>query len=74
MCIRDSSYTRRKKSLTSLSYSVWYSENLESWFKDTDATEGMPVPSGDNETVEVTLSVLPGDPLPAKLFIQVRAN
>jgi hypothetical protein len=26
------------------------------------------------ETVEVTLSTLPGDPLPAKLFIQVRAD
>ena len=66
------SYTRRTGS--GLTYSVWYSENLVGWTKDTGATEGTPVPSGDNETVEVTLSNLPGDPLPAKLFIQVRAN
>jgi autotransporter-associated beta strand protein len=69
------SYTRRKPSLgTNLNYSVWFSENLASWTEDTGASEGTPVPSGDNETVEVTLSTLPGNPLPAKLFIQVRAN
>jgi autotransporter-associated beta strand protein len=69
------SYTRRKPSLgTNLNYSVWFSDNLVGWTQDTGATEGTAVPSGDNETVEVTLSVLPGDPLPAKLFIQVRAN
>jgi autotransporter-associated beta strand protein len=69
------SYTRRKPSLgTNLTYSVWFSENLTSWTKDTGATEGTPVPSGDNETVEITLSALPGNPLPAKLFIQVRTN
>ena len=66
------SYTRRTAS--SLAYSVWFSENLAVWTEDTGATEDTPVPSGDNETVEVTLSTLPGDPLPAKLFIQVRAN
>jgi autotransporter-associated beta strand protein len=69
------SYTRRKPSLgTNLTYSVWFSENLATWTEDTGATEGTPVPNGDNETVEVTLSTLPGNPLPAKLFIQVRAN
>jgi hypothetical protein len=69
------SYTRRKPSFgTDLTYSVWFSENLAGWTQDTGATEGTPVPSGDNETVPVTLSTLPGNPLPAKLFIQVRAN
>jgi autotransporter-associated beta strand protein len=69
------SYTRRNPSLgTNLTYSVWFSENLVGWTKDTGATDGTPVPIGDNETVEVTLSTIPGDPLPAKLFIQVRAN
>jgi hypothetical protein len=69
------SYTRRKPSFgTNLTYSVWFSENLADWTKDTGATEGTLVPSGDNETVPVTLSTLPGNPLPAKLFIQVRAN
>ncbi len=66
------SYTRRTAS--GLTYSVWFSENLAGWTEDTGATEGTPITSGDNETVEVTLSNLPGDPLPAKLFIQVRAN
>jgi hypothetical protein len=32
------------------------------------------MPNGENETVEITLSNLPGNPRPAKLFIQVRAN
>lgn len=69
------SYTRRKQSLgTNLIYSVWFSTDLATWTKDTGATEGTPVPSGDNETVEVTLSTAPGNPLPAKLFIQVRAE
>ena len=68
------SYTRRTSLGTNLTYSVWFSENLVGWTKDTGATEGTPVPSGDNETVEITLSALPGNPLPAKLFIQVRAN
>jgi autotransporter-associated beta strand protein len=68
-------YTRRKPSLgTNLAYSVWFSENLVGWTEDTGAIEGAPVPSGDNETVPVTLSNLPGNPLPAKLFIQVRAD
>ena len=66
------SYTRRSSS--DLAYSVWFSENLTDWTEDVDATEAVPVPSGDNETVEVTLSDLPGDPLPTKLFIQVRAD
>jgi autotransporter-associated beta strand protein len=65
-------YTRRTDS--GLAYSVWFSTDLAVWTEDTSATEGVPVPSGDNESVEVTLSTLPGDPLPAKLFIQVRAD
>ncbi len=67
-------YTRRDSSLTDLTYRVWYSENLTSWTEDTGAIEGVPVLNGEVETVPVTLSVLPGNPLPAKLFIQVRAN
>ncbi len=69
------SYTRRKPSPgTNLAYSVWFSENLVDWTEDTAATEGTPVLSGEIETVEVTLSDLPGSPLPDKLFIRVRAN
>jgi autotransporter-associated beta strand protein len=66
------SYTRRTAS--GLDYSVWFSTDLAGWTEDENVAESIPVPSGDNETVEVTLTDLPGDPLPAKLFIQVRAN
>lgn len=68
------SYTRRDTTKTDLTYSVWFSTNLSTWTQDTAATEGTPVLTGEVETVQVTLSTLPGDPLPAKLFVQVRAN
>lgn len=68
------SYTRRDSSLTDLVYSVWFSEDLTTWTQDSGAVEGTPVLNGEVETVPVTLSTLPGDPLPAKLFIQVRAE
>jgi autotransporter-associated beta strand protein len=68
------SYQRRDNGLTDLTYSVWYSTDLSTWTQDTGATEGTPILTGEVETVEVTLSALPGDPLPAKLFIQVRAQ
>jgi autotransporter-associated beta strand protein len=68
------SYTRRKSSLTTLTYSVWYSTSLEagSWIKDTGATEGAPTLVGDVETVPLTISTS----LLAhqQLFIQVRAE
>ncbi len=65
------SYTRRAAS--GLSYSVWFSTDLSNWFEDTGATEGATAVNGSVETVPVTLSALPGNQLPAKLFIQVRA-
>jgi hypothetical protein len=68
------SYTRRDATLTPLNYSVWFSTDLSGWTEDTDAVEGTPVLSGEVETVPVTLSALAGDPLPDKLFIQVRAD
>jgi autotransporter-associated beta strand protein len=65
-------YTRRHKSLTSMNYTVWYSTDLGTWAKDSGATEGSPVVSGDLETVPVILSSgLLSNP---KLFIQVRAE
>jgi hypothetical protein len=66
------SYTRRDTSKTDLQYSVWYSTNLAVWTKDTGASEGTPVLSGDVETVQVTISSsLLTNP---KLFVQVRAE
>jgi hypothetical protein len=69
------SYTRRDTTLPdpTLNYSVWFSTDLVTWTEDTDATETVSGPVDDIETVEVTLSTAPGDPLPGKLFIQVRA-
>jgi len=68
------SYTRRDTTKTDLVYSVWYSTDLASWNEDTGAIDGEPVLNGDVETVQVTLANLPGDTLPAKLFIRVRAD
>jgi autotransporter-associated beta strand protein len=68
-------YQRRDDELTGLSYTVWFSEDLGGWTQDTGAVQNAGTPdANDVETVDVTLSALPGDPLPAKLFIQVRAN
>jgi hypothetical protein len=65
-------YTRRKRSLTGLSYSVWTSTNLSAWTEDTGAVQGTPVLNGDVETVPVTISPsLLSNPA---LFIQVRAR
>ena len=65
-------YTRRKPTLTGLSFTVWTSTNLTDWTKDTGAGQSVTATSGDVETVEVTLtgSLVEND----RLFIQVRAE
>ena len=70
------SYTRRAASLPDpvLDYTVWFSSDLITWTKDTSASQSVTGTVGEVETVEVTISTLPGEPLPAKLFIQVRAE
>jgi autotransporter-associated beta strand protein len=69
------SYQRRDNALTGLTYTVWFSENLTNWTQDSAAAQPEGTPDGNGvETINVTLSALPGNPLPAKLFIQVRAN
>ena len=68
------SYTRRVTSKSDLVYSVWFSGDLATWTMDSGASEGTPVQAGDVESVEVTLSPLAGVPLPARLFVQVRAQ
>ena len=69
------SYMRRDPNMTDLSYQIWFSEDLVNWTQDTDSLESaVPIPSTENQSVEVTLSALPGNPLPTKLFIQVRAQ
>ncbi|MGL5018982.1 MAG: hypothetical protein ACRDBP_12675, partial [Luteolibacter sp.] len=68
------SYIRRNSSLTTLTYSVWYSTSLEagSWIRDTAAIEGTPTLVGDVETVPVTISN--GLLTHPQLFIRVRAE
>ncbi len=69
------SYQRRDNGLTNLTYTVWYSTDLSAWAEDTGASQPEGSPDGNGvETINVTLSNLPGTPLPGKLFIQVRAN
>ena len=70
------SYTRRLLSKTALTYTVRSSTTLDTngWtnlVKDTHYTESVSPPSGDNETVTITLTPAP---TAAKLFIQVKAE
>jgi autotransporter-associated beta strand protein len=49
-------YTRRKTSLSGLTFKVWRSADLTSWTEDTGAIQSITGTSGDSENVEVTLS------------------
>lgn len=50
-------YSRRKTSLSGLTYQVWFSTNLTTWEQDTGATQSATaIPGTDNESVQVTLS------------------
>lgn len=65
-------YTRRRSSLTGLSFTVWTSTNLTHWSQDSGAAQSVTATTGDQETVQVTLSE---DLLNhSKLFIRVRAD
>jgi autotransporter-associated beta strand protein len=66
------SYTRL--STSGLAYTVWTSENLVAWTKDTGATQAAGTPDGNGvQTVVVTLGA--AKPLTtAKLFVRVEAN
>ncbi len=66
------SYTRRKTSLTGLSYSVWTSTNLTNWTVDTGADQSVTPAAGDVEAVKVILS--PSSLANSKLFIQIRSQ
>jgi autotransporter-associated beta strand protein len=69
------SYQRRDNGLTGLDYTVWYSTDLNVWLQDSAAQQVEGALDGNGvEVINVTLSNAPGNPLPAKLFIQVRAD
>lgn len=63
------SYNRRLQSMTGLAYSILTSTDLVAWTEDTGATEGIPIPDSEVETVPVTLSSPPTD---ATFFVRVR--
>jgi hypothetical protein len=66
------SYTRRRQSLTDLTYTIWSSTDLGIWTQDNGAVHGPLIVTGEVETVPVTLS--PALLTNSKLFIQVRAE
>jgi hypothetical protein len=50
-------YSRRKTSLSGLTYQVWFSTNLTTWEQDGGAIQSATaIPGTDNESVQVTLS------------------
>jgi hypothetical protein len=65
-------YTRRKSSLTGLTYSVWISSNMTDWSEDSGASQSASATSGtDNESVTVTIS--PGLLNGSRLFFRIQA-
>jgi hypothetical protein len=63
-------FTYQRRSTTGLTYKVLTSTDLVTWTENIP-TSAVSTPSGDNESVAVTLS---GLPLPAKFFVRVAAD
>jgi hypothetical protein len=66
-------YTRRKRSLSSMNYKVWTSTNLNDWTEDTTASQtATAIPGTENESVEVLVSPerLGAD----RLFVRIAAR
>ena len=69
--IGDFTYTRRTRTLTNATYTIWTSTDLNTWVQDPGATQTVTSTANEVEVVSVGLSVtlLTGD----KRFVQVRA-
>jgi len=66
-------YSRRKTTLTALTYKVWTSTNLSTWTEDSGASQtATAIPGTDNESVEVTLTGFPSSE--ARIFLHVSAE
>lgn len=64
------SYKRRSRSITGLNFPVWFSTDLQEWYRDIYATETPGTPLGDVEIVGVQINpVLLSQP---RLFVQLR--
>jgi hypothetical protein len=65
-------YTRRKRSLNGMNFTVWTSTDMTEWNEDRGAIQTVTGASGDMETVGVTLS--PSLLQNPRLFLHIRAN
>jgi autotransporter-associated beta strand protein len=66
-------YTRRKATLTGLTYKVWTSSNLTNWTEDTTAIQSATtIPGTDHESVSVNLT---GAPITdSRFFVRISAQ
>lgn len=68
-------FTYQRRSSTGLTYTVWTSEDLATWTKDSAAVQTPGTPDANNvQTVAVTLSATPKPLTAPKLFIRVQAD
>jgi autotransporter-associated beta strand protein len=63
-------YTRRKRSLTGLNYTVWTSKNLTNFIHDASATEAVTSISG-TDLESVAISISPSLASETKLFVRI---
>ena len=65
-------YTRRKRSLSGMDFTVWTSTDLTNWAEDEGSTQRVIGTSGETETVEVSLS--PSLRTESRLFVRISAQ
>jgi hypothetical protein len=66
-------YTRRKTTLTGLTYKVWTSNNLINWKEDANASQSpTAIPGTDNESVSVSLTGAPI--IGSRFFVRISAQ
>lgn len=66
-------YTRRKRPLSGMDFTVWTSTDLTNWTRDTEATQTVTsIPGTERESVAVSIS----PPLPdaSRLFVRIQAR
>lgn len=67
------SYTRRKRTLSGMDFTIWTSTNLSDWTEDRGAVQNTEAITGtERETVEVTLS--PASRTESRLFLRISAQ
>jgi len=66
------SYSRRNPALANLDYKLWYSTNLEDWFRDHGAFQSIQTVANGAEIVDVAID--PDLLVEPRLFVQMRAS